>query len=124
MREQGLEPSSLVARVAPSFIRIGHFEALNPGDAAKSSQQIFLGGGWKSSVEDEDDKSDPLGGQGNLEGLRDLTVWMKVVMGMEKSTANEWFIDVVRRNAETVAQWQVYGFMHGVLVSFLFARHC
>lgn len=115
MREQGPEPSSLVARVAPSFIRIGHFEAMNPGEAAKNAHQVFFGGGWKSSVEDEADKNDALGGQGSLEGLRDLTLWAKEVMGMKDSTVNEWFIDVVRRNAETVAQWQVYGFMHGVL---------
>lgn len=115
MREQGPEPSSLVARVAPSFLRIGHWEAMNPGEAAKSMTQIFLGGGWRSSEDDEADKNHALGGQGNLDGLRDLTVWAKEIMGMKDSTVNEWFIDVVRRNAETVAQWQVYGFMHGVL---------
>lgn len=115
MREQGPEPSSLVARVAPSFLRIGHFEAMNPGEAAKGVTQMFLGGGWRSSVEGEADKNDALGGHGSLDGLRDLTIWAKTVMGMEDASANEWFVDVVRRNAETVAQWQVYGFMHGVL---------
>lgn len=53
---------------------------------------------------------------GNLEGLRDLTVWIKdVIMAGRHETVKEWFQDVAKRNAETVAQWQVYGFMHGVL---------
>lgn len=116
MREQGPEPSSLVARIAPSFIRIGHFEALNPGESGRNVHTLFFGGAWRAE-EAEVDKNDALGGQGNLEGLRDLTLWVKdEIMGGRHETVKEWFEDVVRRNAETVALWQVYGFMHGVLV--------
>ncbi|TXT09014.1 hypothetical protein VHUM_02488 [Vanrija humicola] len=111
-REMGYEPSSLVARVAPSFIRIGHFEAMNPGEAGRNTHTLFLGGQWQK---EEKDENDPLGGQGNLEGLRDLTAWVKNdVMNFEGSV-KDWFLEVVKRNAETTALWQVYGFMHGVL---------
>lgn len=116
LREFGRELSSLVARTAPSFIRIGHFEAMNPGDAGRKSHQIFFGGGFNAR-EPESDKDSPLGGQGNLEGLRDLTVWVKDEIMQSKSSVKDWFLEVVRRNADTVAAWQVYGFMHGVLVS-------
>jgi uncharacterized protein YdiU (UPF0061 family) len=117
-REQGPEPSSLVARLAPSFIRIGHFEATNPGDAGKNTRTLFLGGNWQDAGNDPVDPNDPLAGQGNLEGLRDLTMWVKNnIMGMPDKSVKEWFLQVVKRNAETTALWQVYGFMHGVLVS-------
>lgn len=78
---------------------------------------IFLGGGWQGA-QDKADPNDPLEGQGNLEALRELTTWVKDgVMGDKGSSVKDWFFDVVRRNAETVALWQAYGFMHGVLVS-------
>lgn len=116
IRENGPEPSSVVARMAPSFIRIGHFEALCPGEVARNTHNLFLGGGWKTE-KTEADEDDALGGQGNLEGLRDLTKWVKDgVMGQETTSVKDWFKEVVRLNAETTAAWQVYGFMHGVLV--------
>lgn len=115
VRENGPEPSSLVARLAPSFIRIGHFEALNPGDAGRNLHQLFLGGSWQTTQ--GGDKSGPLGGQGNLEGLRALTSWVKDDIMGDTGSVKDWFLDVVRRNARTTALWQVYGFMHGVLVS-------
>jgi len=46
-----------------------------------------------------------LGGQGNLEGLRELTEWCRTIMGSE--TIEEFAREVVRRNAEMVAGWQV-----------------
>jgi uncharacterized protein YdiU (UPF0061 family) len=106
VRENGPEPTSLMARLAPTFIRIGHFEAMNPDEQARKMTQIFLGGGWLKE-EDQASTDGPLGGQGNLEGLRDLAVWCKEIMGFgDKSTA-EWVKDVVRRNAEMVGGWQV-----------------
>nr|XP_019046563.1 hypothetical protein I302_05313 [Kwoniella bestiolae CBS 10118]OCF25493.1 hypothetical protein I302_05313 [Kwoniella bestiolae CBS 10118] len=85
VREHGPEPSSLLCRVSPSFIRIGHFQALNP------------------SKEDQ--------------GMRQkLTEWVKNdIMQMQGSSTKEWLEEVIKRNAETVAKWQVYGWMHGVL---------
>lgn len=105
IRENGAEPSSLVARLAPTFIRIGHFEAMNPDQQARRMTQIYLGGGWLS--EDEGDADGPLGGQGNLEGLRDLAEWCKNVMGFKGKSTADWVREVARRNAEMVGGWQV-----------------
>jgi uncharacterized protein YdiU (UPF0061 family) len=135
IRENGPELPSLLARVAPSFIRIGHFEALNPGKAGHNHHQFFLGGqGWAQDDTDTDSKGDkgPLGGQGNLEGLRELTEWCQSIMKTEGGVEG-WVKEVIKRNAEMVAGWQVssgwndgglglkwtdeqvYGWMHGVL---------
>jgi len=114
-----------VARLAPSFIRIGHFEAMNPGEAGRNTRTLFLGGNWANN-EEPVDPNDPLGGHGNLEGMRELVMWVKnEIMGMGDKSIKEWFLEVVRLNAKTTALWQVYGFMHGVLVSFakLFEAH-
>lgn len=56
--------------------------------------------------ETEDTEEGPLEGQGNLEGLRELVEWCKGVMGYEGDTAG-WAREVVKRNAEMVAGWQV-----------------
>lgn len=47
----------------------------------------------------------PLGGQGNLEGLRELAQWCQSLMGEE--TIEGFVREVIRRNAEMVAGWQV-----------------
>jgi uncharacterized protein YdiU (UPF0061 family) len=108
-RENGPEQPSLLARVAPSFIRIGHFEALNPGKAGHNHHQFFLGGqgrGWLHEEGDNSEDKGPLGGQGNLEGLRDLTEWCQYVLGSTGGVEG-WVREVIRRNAEMVAGWQV-----------------
>lgn len=60
--------------------------------------------GEEDTKEDED--KGPLGGQGNLEGLRELTAWCQHVMGLEGSVET-WVREVFKRNAEMVAGWQV-----------------
>lgn len=110
IRETGAEPPSLLARLAPSFIRIGHFQAMNPGDDARMSQQIFFGGNWQKESQQKDTDKDlgPLEGHGNLEGLGKLVRWCKdEIMGMRESTVERWVKEVVKRNAEMVAGWQV-----------------
>jgi len=80
--------------------------------------------------ESEEGEDGPLEGQGNLEGLRELVEFCKGVIGYQGDTAG-WAREVVRRNAEMVAGWQVSltfvrgsvsesshqvnGWMHGVL---------
>jgi uncharacterized protein YdiU (UPF0061 family) len=118
MREYGPEPTSLTARIAPSFIRIGHFEALSPSKASRDTRAMFFGGSWRGQ---EDEGDGPMAGQGNLESLAKLVDWVKVVMGelgwlgAGPIGAKEIFEVAVRRNAEMVAGWQAYGFCHGVI---------
>jgi hypothetical protein len=105
VRENGPELPSLLARIAPSFIRIGHFQALNPGKAGHNHHQFFLGNsGW--AKDDAASDEGPLGGQGNLEGLRELTEWCQEVMGTQGGVKG-WVTEVIKRNAEMVAGWQV-----------------
>jgi uncharacterized protein YdiU (UPF0061 family) len=89
-----------VTRVAPSFLRIGSFEALNP-----PVELFFLGGGQQPA---------------DLEALRVLGKWVAdQVLRIERPEGSAWgrelILESTRRNARMVAGWQAYGFMHGVI---------
>lgn len=94
------ESASVLTRMAPSFLRVGSFEALN------GPQNImFFGGGQQPP---------------NYEALRILGEWVsKNVLKFELDDGEAWgkklVLDVAERNAKMVAAWQAYGFMHGVL---------
>ncbi|KAG8841955.1 hypothetical protein FRC20_004712 [Serendipita sp. 405] len=99
LRER-VEKAAIVTRVAPSFIRIGSFQALNPPE-----QMFFLGGGQQSA---------------DLDALRILGEYTaKHVLRLDVEEGKPWakalLMDCARRNALMVAGWQVYGFMHGVI---------
>jgi hypothetical protein len=94
------ESACIVTRVAPSFLRIGSFEALNPPE-----DPFFLGGGQQPA---------------NLEALRVLGEWVAdQVLRIERPEGGVWgselILECTRRNARMVAGWQAYGFMHGVI---------
>ncbi|KAH9964361.1 UPF0061-domain-containing protein [Lactifluus volemus] len=94
------ESACIVTRVAPSFLRIGSFEALNPPE-----ELFFLGGGQQPA---------------DLEALRVLGEWVAdQVLRIERSEGSAWgrelILECTRRNARMVAGWQAYGFMHGVI---------
>lgn len=111
-RENGPEPSSLLARVAPSFVRVGNFEILNPPEEAMNMQFFMLGmpgGSGGRSLERD------------FEGLRILGEWVKgegaldLGLGEGEPWAGELVMESALRNARMVAAWQVYGFCHGVI---------
>ncbi|KAJ3506119.1 hypothetical protein NLJ89_g7048 [Agrocybe chaxingu] len=94
------ETACVLTRMAPSFIRIGCFEAFNG-----PTNMFFFGGGQQKP---------------DLEGLRVLGEWvagsvLKLGVGDGKAWGKELVLDVARRNAKMVAGWQAYGFMHGVI---------
>jgi uncharacterized protein YdiU (UPF0061 family) len=66
---------------------------------------MYFGGGWARGKSPEEEE-----GHGNLESLRGLVSWCRdEIYGEDwrgKSTG-EWVAEVVKRNAEMVAQWQV-----------------
>ncbi len=82
------EPGAIVCRVAPSFIRFGHFEL----PAAR--------------------KDIPL-----LEKLVDFTLARDYpqLTGTTEQRRAEWFIEVCERTARLIAQWMRVGFVHGVM---------
>ncbi|KAI0806282.1 hypothetical protein BC629DRAFT_1580720 [Irpex lacteus] len=94
LRER-IERACVLTRVAPSFIRIGSFEALNPPES-----MFFLGGGQQEK---------------DLEALRILGEWVgrRVLRGGCLGTPAG--LQSAKRNARMVAGWQAYGFMHGVI---------
>lgn len=99
LREE-VESACVLTRVAPSFVRIGSFEAFNPPQG-----MFFLGGGQQDA---------------NLEALRILGEWvvrrvLKLPIEEGKPWGKELVMECARRNAKMVAGWQAYGFMHGVI---------
>ena len=112
-----LEPGAIVARFAQSWIRIGTFDIQRSrGDrnlirqtASYVAEHVF--GGWNKLpgvlAGREDLSSEPSRdiGKDALEGAE----------GAEENRFTRLYREIVRRNARTVAAWQAYGFMNGVL---------
>ena len=101
VERERIESACILTRVAPSFLRIGSFEALNP----PGGSFFFFGGGQQHA---------------DLEALRILGEWVRHrVLRLEGTKEQAWgrrlVLDVARRNALMVAGWQAYGFMHGVM---------
>lgn len=100
VQRETTETACVLTRMAPSFLRIGNFEAFNgPTD------MFFFGGGQQKP---------------NWEGLRILGEWVAHrVLRLPLAPGSAWGADLVlevaRRNATMVAGWQAYGFMHGVM---------
>jgi uncharacterized protein YdiU (UPF0061 family) len=115
-----VESACVLTRIAPSFLRIGSFEALSP------PRNTFLFGGGQQSA--------------HWDALRALGIWVvgsvlklpAVAASADKATESTvadgktketqpapWgkalVLEVARRNARMVAGWQAYGFMHGVI---------
>jgi uncharacterized protein YdiU (UPF0061 family) len=96
-----MESASVLARLAPSFLRIGSFEALNG-----PTRMYFFGGGQQDV---------------HWDALRILGEWVSTQVlklptsELEQGWGEKVVMEVARRNAEMVAGWQAYGFMHGVM---------
>ena len=100
VQREHVETACVMTRVAPSFLRIGSFEALN-GPANMS----FFGGGQQKP---------------HLDALRLLGEWVsEKVLKLDVKEGEAWgqklVMEVAKRNARMVAGWQAYGFMHGVI---------
>jgi uncharacterized protein YdiU (UPF0061 family) len=92
LRER-IEPCAVVARMAQSWVRIGTFDLLRwRGDRVRLRQLADY--------------------------VRDEVLKMPEQKGVDEKGRNRYenmYREIVRRNAKTVALWQVYGFMNGVL---------
>jgi len=100
VQRERVETACVLTRMAPSFIRIGNFEAFNG-----PTNMFFFGGGQQKP---------------DWDGLRILGEWVvnKVLkLGVEpgRSWGEQLVLEVARRNAKMVGGWQAYGFMHGVI---------
>lgn len=111
-----VESACVLARLAPSFLRIGSFEALNG-----PTNMFFFGGGQQDA---------------SWDALRTLGEWVATrvlrlegVAGGAKPWGKELVMECARRNARMVAGWQAYGWMHGVIntdkwVRFMDQNYC
>ena len=90
VRRETMETGAVVARVAPSFLRFGHFEHFahsNRHDALRRLVDFTIATHFPE-LRDGRDGLDPL---------------------------HAWLAEVVRRTAVMVAKWQAVGFAHGVM---------
>ena len=119
MQRERIEPGAIVARFAQSWLRIGTFDLLRArGDralirrlATYVAEDVF--GGWESLPARVEHGQTDLGHQKPRTGLAG-----SVVEGAGVEEENRFvrlYRHIVRRNALTVAAWQTYGFMNGVL---------
>ncbi|KGI78226.1 protein adenylyltransferase SelO [Oleiagrimonas soli] len=82
------EPGAIVCRMAPSFIRFGHFELpASRGDLALLEQLVEF------TIE------------------RDFPE----LPGSGKARRADWFADICARTARMIAEWMRVGFVHGVM---------
>ncbi|KAK8026157.1 putative FMP40 Found in Mitochondrial Proteome [Apiospora arundinis] len=103
VRRETVEPGAIVCRFAPSWLRIGNFDILRARGDRKLIRQL--------ATYVAEDAFGP--GKGAREG-----VGRDEIQGPAESAENRFtrlYREIVRRNARTVAKWQAYGFMNGVL---------
>ncbi|KAI0004817.1 UPF0061-domain-containing protein [Xylariaceae sp. FL0662B] len=119
VRRETTEPGAIVARFAESWLRIGNFDLLRArGDrdlirklATYVAEDVF--GGWENlpgRLENPDKPDDSAPPKRNIPA--------DTIEGPSDSAENRFtrlYREIVRRNALTVAKWQAYGFMNGVL---------
>ncbi|KAK7981136.1 cytochrome P450 [Apiospora arundinis] len=101
VRRETVEPGAIVCRFAPSWLRIGNFDILR----ARGGPEADPAAGHTQTSPPR--RQSPRGGVGRDE-----------IQGPAESAENRFtrlYREIVRRNALTVAKWQAYGFMNGVL---------
>jgi serine/tyrosine/threonine adenylyltransferase len=134
VRRESLEPGAIVCRFAPTWLRIGSFDILRArGDrplirrlATYVAEDVYAG--WDAlpgrldypDAQDDGDakKSGSSAAVAGAEAEPARGVGKDDIQGPAGAEENRFarlFREIVRRNASTVAKWQAYGFMNGVL---------
>ncbi|KKY39182.1 hypothetical protein UCDDA912_g00808 [Diaporthe ampelina] len=123
VRRETFEPGAIVVRFAQSWVRLGNFDILRArGDrdsirklATYVSEEVL--GGWDRLPARLSDPEKPAEAA-DLERPPRGVVGRDEVQGPTETAENRFarmYREIVRRNALTVAKWQAYGFMNGVL---------
>ena len=97
------EPGAIVCRVAPSFLRFGHFELPSARGDVALLRQLADFCIWRDFPH--------LLGQDAQAPLQQL----RATGAFDQALYGRWFAEICRRTAETVAHWMRVGFVHGVL---------
>ncbi|KUI62377.1 hypothetical protein VP1G_11343 [Cytospora mali] len=123
VRRETVEPGAIVVRFAQSWVRLGNFDILRArGDrpmirklATYVAEEVL--GGWDRLPGRLSDPENPTEAPELRHPPRGVA-GEKDVQGPSEAAENRFarlYREVVRRNALTVAKWQTYGFMNGVL---------
>lgn len=119
VRRETVEPGAIVLRFAESWIRLGNFDILRSRGDRELVRTLatYVGenvlGGWEALPARLSDPSKPAESPTPARGVPKTET-----QGAGEEAENRFarlFREVARRNAETVAKWQAYGFMNGVL---------
>ncbi|KAI8963066.1 UPF0061-domain-containing protein [Daldinia sp. FL1419] len=119
VRRETIEPGAIVARFAQSWLRIGTFDLLRMRAdrvlirklATYVGEHVF--GGWETLPGRLENSDRPL-----LSAPPRRGVPADTIEGPPETAENRFtrlYREIARRNAVTVAKWQAYGFMNGVL---------
>ncbi|SPQ27470.1 34469ab8-6f45-4ece-a7e4-2721ee112cbc [Thermothielavioides terrestris] len=114
-----IEPGAIVVRLAQTWLRFGNFDILRArGDralvrrlATYVAEDVF--GGWETLPGRLKDPENPSETPDPERGIPKDEV--QGPAGAEENRFARLYREIVRRNALTVAKWQAYGFMNGVL---------
>ncbi|KIH94962.1 hypothetical protein SPBR_03628 [Sporothrix brasiliensis 5110] len=131
VHRERLEPAAIVTRFAESWLRLGTFDLLRTRGDRPLTRQLAdyvaetVYGGWDKlpgrladKLSPDDDSVERL-----LHPPRGVP-WDTIespiepdgpAAGTDENRYARLYREIVRRNARTVAHWQVYGFMNGVL---------
>jgi uncharacterized protein YdiU (UPF0061 family) len=121
VHRETVEPGAIVVRFAQSWLRLGNFDILRArGDRTLMRQLAtyvaeHVLGGWETlpgRLADADAEK-PDGSTLVRRGVGKNEV--EGPSGSEENRFTRLYREIVRRNALTVAKWQAYGFMNGVL---------
>ncbi|KAI1813634.1 UPF0061-domain-containing protein [Poronia punctata] len=119
VRRETREPGAIVARFAQSWLRIGNFDILRARGDRKLIRQLAtyiaedVFGGWEALPARLENPDKPSESPTTRRGVPS-----EKIEGPPESAENRFtrlYREIVRRNALTVAKWQAYGFMNGVL---------
>ncbi len=119
VQRERVEPGAIVARFAQTWIRFGTFDLLRARGDRKLIRQLAtyvaenVYGGW-----DKLPRKLPAGDIKEVAMSATSGVEKGEVQGEGKEAENRFtrlYREIARRNAVTVAAWQAYGFMNGVL---------
>ncbi|KAK3315144.1 hypothetical protein B0H66DRAFT_335074 [Apodospora peruviana] len=119
VRRETMEPGAIVVRFAQSWLRFGNFDILRArGEralirklATYIAEDVF--GGWETLPARLDNPDKPTDSPAPSKGVPKTET--QGPAGAEENRFMRLYREIIRRNALTVAKWQAYGFMNGVL---------
>ncbi|KAG9258079.1 uncharacterized protein F5Z01DRAFT_679349 [Emericellopsis atlantica] len=118
LRER-MEPGAIVLRFAQSWLRLGTFDILRARGNRDLIRQLStyiaedVFGGWDTLPARLDNPPEPVDASTPKRGVE-----ASEIQGPDDAAENRFtrlYREIARRNAVTVAHWQAYGFMNGVL---------